>query len=175
MLSDEDKQKLDYFRDKLPIDQFSLEKENSQQPVLFDEVGQWVSGIKAAAKTAKEHIEFVKADLFSKVRKRPEDYDLTGKITNDSIGSVVTTHSDYQEAVREYIEANRLSDEASTLLSSVEQRKSLIGNLVQLFIRAYYHSDKPVDDSSWRDDEEAIIALRNQKAQERDGLEESEV
>lgn len=179
MLTDEDRETLSHFRSRLPVDQFELEKENCQQPALYDEVGKWASGIKAAAITAKEHIEYVKADLFSKIRKNPEDYGLTGKITNDSVGAIVTTHVDYQQAVKEYIEANKLSVEASVLLSSVEQRKSSISNLVRLFVHAYYLNDKPVGDEDWKNSEEAIIALRNQRAQKQDvvsdDLEESEV
>ena len=165
-MTDEDMQILIELRDRLPIDQFNLEVENSQQPALFDEVGHWVSGIKAAARTAKEHIEYVKADLFSRIRKDPESFDLSGKIVNDAVNSKVITHQEYQEAVKDWIDADKLATEASILLSSVEQRKSLIGNLVQLFIRAYYHNEKPVNSDNWRSDEEAIVALRNQKLQE---------
>jgi len=179
MLNDEDMEILKHFQSRLPVDQFSLEKENSQQPALLDEVGQWVSGIKADAKTAKEHIEYVKADLSLKIRKDPVGYGLEEKPKEGAISSAITTHKAYQQAVVDYIEANRLSDEASVLLSSVEQRKSSISNLVRLFIHAYYSSDKPISNSDWKNDEEAIIALRDRKAQKQDvvtdDLEESEI
>jgi len=168
MLTDADKDALIHFRSRLPIDQFKLEVENSQQPALYDDVGRWVSGVRAASKVAKEHIEFVKADLSSKIRKNPDEYGLTGKITNDSVGAIVTTHHDYQYAVEDYIDKDRLANEASVLLSSVEQRRSAISNLVRLFVHAYYLNDKPVSDSSWKDDEAAIIALRDQRGHKED-------
>ncbi len=164
-MTNEDREELENFREKLPIDQFSLEVENCQQPVLYDEVGIWVADVKARSKTAKERIEFVKADLSLKIRKDPKSYGLKEKPTEGAINSVITTNEEYQEAVRNYIDADKLANEASTLLSSVEKRSSSISNLVRLFVRSYY-SDRPISNEDWQENEEAIVAMRDKKAQD---------
>lgn len=165
-MNDEDRQILAELRSKLPVDPYNLEEENGYQPVLYDQVGQWVSGIKAASKTAKEHIEYVKADLSLKIRRNPKEYGLDEKPKEGAISAAITTHPDYREAFSDYIEADKLASEASVLLSSTEQRKSSISNLVRLFVRAYYSSSSPVSAEDWREDEQAIIAARNRKADE---------
>lgn len=171
-MTNEDIQTLVYFRGKLPVDPLELERENSQQPALLDEVGEWVSGVKALSKVAKEHVDFVKADLSLRIRKNPGSFGLTGKITEGSVDATITVSSEYQQAVGEYIEADKLANEASNLLLSVEQRKSSISNLVRLYVNNYYSSEKPISDEEWKESEAAIIAMRNRKAEEAGSSEE---
>lgn len=164
-------QMLEFLREKLPINQFDLDRENSFQSVLYDQAGEWVAGVRAEAKVAKEHIDFVKADLSLKIRRDPASYGLSEKKnTEGAINSVITTHPDYQRAVADSIDADRMAYEASILLSAIEKRSSGISNLVRLFVRAYYSSDNPVSEQEWRDSEEAIMALRNKRLMEEDQI-----
>ena len=174
-MDEEQKQGLEYFKDRLPVDQFSLEEECREQPSLLAEVGSWVSGIKADAKVKKKRVEFVEADLSLKVRKNPKEYSLseTGRITDTTVHSVVLTIKEYQDAVSASIEADKLANEASILLSSVEQRGSSIRDLVKLFIYSYYSSpDNAVNREGWEKAEEAIVALRNGEDQQEERSEE---
>ena len=174
-MTDEDRKILISLRARLPIDSFNLEKENCEQPSLYDEVGQWVSEVKAASRTAKEHIEFVKADLSLKIRKDPGSYDVDGKMTEGWINSIITVHADYIGAVKDYIEALKLADDASVLLASTGDRRSSIRDLVQLFIHQYYSKDKVINDADWKENEEAINAIRDQKQADQEDLKEVEV
>ena len=164
---------LEFLREKLPINQFDLDKENSFQSVLYDQAGEWVAGVRADAKIAKEHIDFVKSDLSLKIRRDPKAYGLSEppkKNTEGAINSVIITHPEYQAAVADSIDADRMAYEASILLSAIEKRSSGISNLVRLFVRAYYSSDNPVGEQEWRDSEDAIMALRNKRLMEEDQI-----
>jgi len=165
-MSEEHKENLSYFKQKLPIDQFNLEKECLQQASLYEEIGEWVSSIRAEAKRAKEHVDFIRADLSLKIRKKPEDFDLSGKVTEGSIDAVITTNKEYKDAIATYIETDKLANEASILLSAVEQRKSMLRDLVRLFIYSYYSREDVVNGEDWKKAEQAILDLRSEKVKE---------
>jgi hypothetical protein len=166
-MNEESKEALNQFKQRLPVDQFSLEKECVEQPSLYEEIGEWTFSMRAEAKRSKEHLDFIKADLSLKIRKNPETYGLSGKVTEGSIDAVITTSDEYQSAVTTYIETDKLASEASVLLAAVEQRKSMLRDLVRLFIYSYYSStDNVVNDGNWKQAEEAIIAMRNEKMDE---------
>jgi len=135
---DEDKQLLADIRSKLPIDLYELEHECNNQSILYDEVGSWVASVRATAKIAKEHVSFVEADLSLRIRKNPKSFGLSEKPTVDAVTSSVKISSEYKTAFEEYIEADKLANEASTLLESVAQRKSGLRDLVRLYINDYY-------------------------------------
>jgi len=165
-MNEEHRESLNHFRQHLPINQFSLEQECLQQAALYEEIGEWVSSVRADAKRSKEHLDFIKADLSLKIRKNPETYGLSGKVTEGSIDAVITTSNEYQGAVTTYIEADKLANEASVLLAAVEQRKSMLRDLVRLFIYSYYSREDVVSSGDWKSAEEAILDLRSKKANE---------
>ena len=133
--------KLNEIREQLPIDQYQLEIECMGQPALYAEVGELASLARADAKTAKEHVDYVYADLSSKIRKDPDAYKLV-KTTEDSIKSAVLLQPEYQDAVKASIEAARIADSLGVLQTATEQRKSMIKDLVSLFVYSYYSSNK---------------------------------
>lgn len=169
------KETLNSFKQRLPINQFELEKECLQQAALYDEIGEWVSSVRAEARKAKEHTEFVRADLSLKIRKNPETYGLSGKVTEGSVDAVITTSDEYQGAVTTYIETDKLASEASILLAAVEQRKSMLRDLVRLFIYSYYSREDVVSPGDWKSAEQSIMDLRSKKANEDQEEDESVV
>lgn len=165
-MTDEDKQMLAYFRDKLPIDLYELEKECSQQSIVYDEIGSWVSEVKAKAKTAKEHVEYTKADLSLTIRENPTSYGLKEKPTESSITVVITVDESYRQAFKDYIEADNLANKASVLLTSAEQRKSGVRDLVRLYVNDYFSKTDALSQGDWKHAEAAIIEARDKKAAE---------
>jgi len=164
-MTDEDRQILSDLRAKLPIDQFELEKECCQQPITYDEVGEWVASVKAVARVAKEHVSFVESDLTLRIRKNPEEFGLPdGKPTVDTVLASVKVNPEYKQAFEDYIEADRLSNEAATLLESVAQRKSSVRDLVRLYIAHNYEKTDQVNGDEWREAQDAIQAIRDKKA-----------
>ena len=172
-MTDEDRRFLTDLRQKLLIDQFDLETECCKQPIIYDEVGEWVASIKAASRTAKEHVSFVESDLILRIRKNPEEFGVAGKLTVDVVTACVKVHPEYQQAFEEYVEAERLANEAITLLESVAERKSSVRDLVRLYIAHYYEKTDELNKDEWQHAQEAIEALRNKRAAEEDRIEDN--
>jgi len=175
MMIDEDMEMLKHFRERLSIDSFELEKECCEQAIVYDDVGIWVAEVKARAKTAKEHVSFVESDLSSKIRKDPKSYDLPEKPTVGAVISAVKINPEYLQAFKDYVEADKLANESSTLLESVGQRKSGIRDLVRLYIHNYYQREDKISSEQWQQDEKAIVAMRNRRATEEENLTEDNV
>lgn len=165
---DADRQLLSDLRAKLPIDQFELETECCKQPLIYDEVGEWVALVKAKARTAKGHVGFVEADLSLRIRQNPEKFQLSGKPTVDAVTATVKVHSEYMKAFQDFVEAERLANEASTLLESVSERKSSVRDLVRLWISHYYDKTDEVNGEEWRNAQSEIEDIRRKKAEEED-------
>jgi len=165
MLNDEERAYLANLRDKLPIDRFELERECCDQAITYDEVGSWASEVKATAKIAKEHVSFVESRLSLEIRRNPSKFGITGKPTVDTVVAAVKTHPEYMQAFKDYVEADRLANDAANLLESVAQRKSGIRDLVRLYIHNYYSErDDQVNATDWREGEQAIQEIRTQRA-----------
>jgi len=170
---DEDRQILSDLRRKLPIDQFELERECCQQPIIYDEVGEWVASVKAAARVAKEHVSFVESGLLLRIRKNPEEFYLVGKLTVDVVAATVKVTPEYRRAFQEYVEAERLANEAGTLLESVAERKSSVRDLVRLYISHYYEKTDELNKDEWQSAQDAIEDLRKKRAEEEDRNEDN--
>ncbi len=165
-MTDEDREILEDFRIRLPLDRLELEQECCDQAIIYDEIGSWVAEVRSRAKIAKEHVSFVEAELSLKVRKNPADFGLPvdKKPTEGTIVSTVTTHEDYQEAVSDHIEADRFANEAAVLLAAAEQRKSGLRDLVRLYVNNYYSKDDTgFDTSGWEQGEKAIQDARRRR------------
>jgi hypothetical protein len=70
-------------------------------------------------------------------RQNPGKFGIA-KITESALDEAIRVHGDYREAVKKYSEAQYLSDCASVLLTAVEQRKSMIKDVVSLTIHELY-------------------------------------
>ena len=174
-MTDEDKLTLQDFRTKLPLDRLELEQECCQQAIVYDEIGSWVAEVRGQAKTAKEHISFVESELSLKIRKKPADFDLPEdkKPTEGTIVATVIVHESYQKAVSDYIQADKLANEASTLLVSAEQRKSGLRDLVRLYVNNYYsQDDSGLDTSNWEQGEKAIQDARRRRQESQEEIKE---
>jgi len=164
---------LDELKAKLPINQYALDVECRNQAALLEEVGELTAAIRKEAKVAKEHVEYVKADLANKIRKNPEKYGLT-KTTDSAVSSAVILQKEYQEAVKKMLDLTEEAECFSTLLTAVEQRKSLIRDAVSLFIHQYYSSQELTSEESdvRKVTEEQIISKRIEKARARENRED---
>lgn len=163
-MTNEDREILADFRERLPLDRLELEKECCGQAIVYDEIGSWAAEIKGRAKTAKEHISFVEAELHLRIRQDPESFALPLKPTVDAVKAVITVHKDYQIAVSDYIEADRFANEVAVLLASAEQRKSGLRDLVRLYVNNYYSQDDTgLDTSGWEQGEKAIMDARRRR------------
>lgn len=176
-MTDEDRQILSDLREKLPIEQFELERECCEQPIVYDEVGEWVALVKAKSKIAKEHVSFVESDLTLRIRKNPEEFGLKKDVkpTVDAVVASIKVNPEYKQAFQDYIEADKLANEASILLESAGQRKSSIRDLVRLYVAHYYERTDEVNHEELESAQEAIIAIRNKRATQKEDVDEDSV
>jgi len=131
--------KLSSLRQRLVINPNNLEDECVGQPSLFAEVGEMATEARSAAKKAKDSMDFTRADLSFKIRKDPAKYGVE-KVTEASVESAIIIQQEYQKAAAEVIETQKAADAFGVLQDSVAQRKSMIKDLVSLFIYNYYMS-----------------------------------
>lgn len=146
-MDEETRSKLNELKSKLDINPFALEDECVNQPSLYAEVGELASEAKSVAKQMREHVEYVKAELSSSIRKDPESHGV-GKVTEASVEAAIVLDAEYQRSVAESIDAQRISDSFNVLQSAVEQRKSMLKDLVTLFVYNYYSGRQDMTNES---------------------------
>lgn len=130
---------LEALRARLQINQYDLDVECVNQPHLYDEVGQMATEARGVARKLKSDLDLVRAETSAKIRKNPEEF-VSGKVTEGSIESAIIMDGEYQKALRYYEDAQQVADAFNVLQSAVEQRKSMIKDLVSLFVYSYYSS-----------------------------------
>ena len=128
-------------RVRLPIDRFNLAEECAGQAVFFAEVAEEMPQLRSDAFAAKSRLEFVKGDLDVKMRADPAKYGLA-KSTDTLIASAVTAHEDCRNAKMAFNDATYLVDRLGAVLGAVEQRKSMIRDLVDLFGREFHQAQQ---------------------------------
>ncbi len=148
-------------RVRLPIDRFGLAEECAGQAVFFAEVAEKMPQLRVDAFAAKARLEFVKGDLDVKMRANPANYGLT-KSTDTLIASAVTAHEDCRNAKQALNDATYLVDCLGAVLGAVEQRKSMIRDLVDLFGREYHQAQQGMPMHA----ETEVLAKVSAKAQE---------
>lgn len=130
-------ERIEELRGKLQINQFDLENECVNQPIIYDEVGQLATDAKSNARLSKDNLDYTKASIEMEIRSNPEKFGIA-KITESSVDAAVKTDQRYIDASVNYINAQKLADSLTILLSAAEQRKSMIKDLVSLYIYSYY-------------------------------------
>ncbi len=123
-------------RARLLIDQYNLDDECIKQPAFYAEVCNELPEYKAEYRRAKARFERAQADLEGEIRQDPGAYGLV-KPTRDAVEACIIRQDSYGTAQEEVIEAEYFSNSIEQLLHQVEQRKSMIRDLVVLFEKNY--------------------------------------
>ncbi len=113
-----------------------MEVECIKQPVFYAEVSNELSEYKAEVKRAKARFERVQSDLEGDIRQNPGYYNMA-KPTKDAVEACIIRQDNYGAAQEEFIEAEYFSNCIEQLVHQVEQRKSMIRDLVVLFEKNY--------------------------------------
>jgi len=152
-------------RTSISIDKYDLSKECQKQPDLYCDVGDMFVRVKTAAKIAKEELELERARLDADIRMSPEKYGLA-KLTEGCISSTIISQTSFTKAKQLCIAAEELSDMLQILLASIEQRKSMLRDLVSLYIYDYYSNDNMGSEKGKLREtaEEKIAKLREERA-----------
>ena len=129
-------------KQRLEIDEYALEKECRDQALLYAEIGELYVDAKREARAAKETVDFDKAELDSKIRSNPEEYDVA-KITEGAISSTILRNEEYRKTQASFLSSQEIVDAFQILLSAAEQRKAMLRDLVSLYIYNYYSDTGP--------------------------------
>jgi len=132
------------YRSMIPINSMELDEECRRQAEKFELIGQLASRARSLAKKSKAVFEFVAADLKLKIRKNPEGFGLSGKVTNDAVNETLTIQEEYQQAQDDYFLISKIASDFSNLVSSMEQRKAMLRDLVGLYIHKYFSNQSLV-------------------------------
>lgn len=127
---------MDYERD-IVIDETALDVEWLEQPVIMRRYGQYQAETRQAMSLAKERLEYIKAKLDREIRSDPDSYGLV-KATEGAISGTITLHDDYQDAMKDFLDAQYENDVAVAAVKAFEQRKTSLENLVRLHGQQYF-------------------------------------
>jgi len=150
---------------RLPIDREALEEECVRQPLLYEEVAAAASKAKSNAKKAKEEAEITAAELNLDIRRNTEKYIGEGiKVTESVISNTIFSNKKYLAAKDEWLKTEEISSSLDSLQRTVEQRKSMLRDLVTLFTFRYYeikHSEPIKSKEINRATEDQVNSLRD--------------
>lgn len=145
----------------LSINLLELDKEVSIQPKLYHK---WANkkAVKAAElEDAKDALELLSAKIKDKIRRKPTIYNIEGRVTNDAVDEKLLQQEEYQEAKAKVNELKLAVDKIKAVVDSLEQKKWMIGNAIELWQGEYYSDAKP------KGAEDAIDKMRKEKIKER--------
>jgi len=128
---------LDELRGRIEVDRNELELEEEKQSSIHLEVGELRVEAKSAVRQLETDIKFLRSDLDAEIRKDPGKFGIE-KITGVAVDSAIMRNEEYRNLENKLVEAQTVSDHFQILLSTVEERKSLLKDLVSLYIYNYY-------------------------------------
>ena len=126
-----------YVNKHLSIDKFALEEECRTHAEFYSEVGLAAVQARSAAKKAKDQLDYTKVQVEGLIRAEPDKYGLV-KTTEGAISSAVLLSDEVQLVLNEYRNREEIADTLTILQGSVEQRKTMLRDLVNLFVHSYY-------------------------------------
>lgn len=162
------KDAIDDIKERMKVDQFSLEEECKKQPLFYKDVGMIHVQARTIMKKARSFLKAKYAEIALEARRDPGKFGLT-KVTDASLDSAVITQKEYKELEEEMFQAEEDAEFLGVLLESAAQRKSMIRDLVTLYCRQYYEKeDMHVEESKLSGvTESKITDLRRRRAEQR--------
>ncbi len=120
----------------------------------------------------EDYLKELKSELDLEIRKNPEFYGLNAKVTEGAITATILTSSEYKEAVhnlyklkKEFNEKQNEANKIYSCISSMEQRKTALENLVKLLNQQYFST--PQEPRNLSDEYYKKIQLKKQGAKEK--------
>jgi len=160
---------------RLPIDPYQLDVEVAKQPLLFEEVSSAASSARGESKREKELAEITRAEVTLKVRRDPSALIPEGvKVTESTIVDTVIMEKEYTLAKEKWLDAEEIASALDALQKTVEQRKSMLRDLVTLFTFRYYEAKErePIKSKALNEDkEEKISDIRRRRRRAKDQTE----
>lgn len=122
----------------LRIDEDALDLEWLEQPDLMRKYTRLEADAKEAMHRAEDELALVEADLDKQIRVDPEAFDVTVKVTEKVVASVILEQPEYQVAKKKVSETRHEANVLRGVVESVRHRKFALENLVQLHGQNYF-------------------------------------
>lgn len=151
--------------DFFDIDEFHLDREWIRQSRLYLSHAEKLANAKQRFEEAKSSRDVTYAELYKKIRSKPEDYDLP-KVTEESLKHLIILQDDYRDADKEVITAKHTVDILQAAVDALDHKKRALENLVHLQISGY-HSDPKPPKGATQDDVDKVRHPKNSRAIER--------
>jgi len=119
------------------IDEDALDLEWLEQPALMRKYSRTLADLEHEYDEAKEELELIRAELDRDIRKDPEEFDVV-KITETVIQNTIIMQERYEKGLEKFLNTKHEMKTARGVISSIEQRKSALENLVKLHGQNYF-------------------------------------
>ena len=119
------------------IDEDALDLEWLEQPALMRKYSRTLADLEHENDEAKEELELIRAELDRDIRKDPEEFDVV-KITETVIQNTIIMQERYKKGLEKFLSTKHEMKTARGVISSIEQRKSALENLVKLHGQNYF-------------------------------------
>lgn len=130
---------MDYEKD-LEIDKYALDSECVNQPVRFMEWSKrWAEAI-AERDRAEQKLKVIEAQVEQRIRM--DGQSRSEKLTESAVKSLVMVDPEVQAAREEAIDSSYRANVLLAARQAMEQRKSMIEKLVNLFLSGYWADPK---------------------------------
>jgi transposase len=130
----------DYKKD-LEIDKYALDAECMDQPRKFMEWSENLADAMAELDRADQKLDVKKAQVEQDIRKDPDKY-YVDKVTDASVKAAVTVDGQVKEAHEAWVQAKHQVGILMAARGAMEQRRSMLENLVKLFLSGYWADPK---------------------------------
>lgn len=133
------------FEADVRINRFKLDEECEIQPALYSFYSTQQVEAKAEYDSAKANLELVQAQRELHYRRNPPD---DVKITDATTKALVTADTEVQKAQERLSIASKALNVLNGALASLDQRRSALNNLVELFTKDYYNNNGKQEEAS---------------------------
>jgi len=156
------------YKEDLEIDLAILEKNWSEQALLFAKWGELHAQVTSIRDRKREELDIKKAEVEKDIRSNPGKYSLD-KITENAISACLKTEESIKKLSNELIDLNESVNILSVGKTSFDHRKEALKGLTQLYCADYFA--KPNIPEKARDTFDRDIVTQKHKEALKEGSE----
>lgn len=121
-------------KNRLKIDKSSLDREVTEQPMLFFSVAELYEEAAAERDMLKEELATVDAELDGVIRAKLGDK----KVTEAVVKNGVQLNPKHEKAFQAYLEAKTKAGRLASMKDSFQQRGYMLRDLASLYVASYF-------------------------------------
>lgn len=152
---------MSYYKD-LEINQHKLDQEILQQPQLYMKWATRASEATDDKEIAKDKLEILKNRFEKKIRKNPAKYDITDRVTEGAIKTVILNSLEIRRATTKIINLTSIERTLNEAKNAFKQRQRMLESLVKLKTDLWYSDVKTTE--GYKEKERSDIKRRISKS-----------